>query len=196
MLLDGDAGNITEEQEVYLKEIYKGNQRMVELVNAMLNVSRLELGSFSIEPIKLNVKDLLKNVVNEINPLIKEKKQKIEESYQDKISTIKHDPSLLNIVFQNIISNAVKYTPSGGKMKISVSRVKKGEIIYQKKINKDALMVVVSDSGYGIPENQKDKIFGKLFRADNIVEKDTEGTGLGLYIVKSIMEQSGGEVWF
>lgn len=196
MLLDGDAGNINEEQEAYLQEIYKGNQRMVELVNALLNVSRLELGSFSIEPVKTDIKILLKNVLNELKPLIEEKKQVVKESYEKNISLIKHDPNLLNIVFQNILSNAVKYTPEGGTIDVSIFSAKEGEVIKRKKIKEKALIIAIKDSGYGIPQGQKDKIFTKLFRADNIMEKDTEGTGLGLYIVKSIIEQSGGDVWF
>lgn len=89
------------------------------------------------------------------------------------------------MVIQNLLSNAIKYTPEGGKVEASIDLVKGNGIIFK-----------VSDTGYGIPTDQQNKIFTKLFRADNVVGKDTEGTGLGLYIAKSIVEQSGGKIWF
>jgi two-component system sensor histidine kinase VicK len=89
------------------------------------------------------------------------------------------------MVVQNILSNAVKYTPEGGKIVLSISSTDKKNVLLK-----------ISDTGYGIPKNQQDKIFTKLFRADNVRDKDTDGTGLGLYIVKSIVENSGGKVWF
>ncbi len=94
------------------------------------------------------------------------------------------DPKLLYMVFQNVLANAVEYTPKGGSINLSVSNVN------------GKLLIVVKDTGYGIPKNQQDKIFTKFFRADNVREKDTDGTGLGLYIVKSIVENLGGKVWF
>ncbi len=95
------------------------------------------------------------------------------------------DPKLLRMVMQNILSNAVKYTPSGGKIKLTIS------------VSDDKnIKIKISDTGYGIPKNQHSKIFTKLFRADNVRDKDTNGTGLGLYIVKSIVENSGGKIWF
>jgi two-component system sensor histidine kinase VicK len=95
------------------------------------------------------------------------------------------DPKLLRMVMQNILSNAVKYTPEGGKIDFSITFADGKNIL-----------VKISDTGYGIPRNQQDKIFTKLFRADNVRDKDTDGTGLGLYIVKSIVDNSGGKIWF
>lgn len=94
------------------------------------------------------------------------------------------DPDLIRIIFQNLISNAVKYSPDNSKIVVTINK------------EKNDLLISVADNGYGIPEAQKEKIFDKLFRADNVVGKDVEGTGLGLYIVKSIIEQSGGKIWF
>jgi len=90
------------------------------------------------------------------------------------------------MVAQNLLSNAVKYTSEKGKIKLSLSLDDKKKFILLK----------VSDTGCGINEYQQDKIFTKFFRADNAREKDTEGTGLGLYIAKSIIDQAGGSVRF
>lgn len=184
MLTDGDAGKLSDEQLKYVKEIYDGNQRMVALVNSLLNVSRLELGIFAVDPEPIVFVDISKSVISELVPQIKTKKLVIEEDYQKSIPVIDADPKLVRIIFQNLLSNAVKYTPEKGTVGIKVS-------IDEKNIN-----IEIYDTGYGIPKSQQDQIFTKLFRADNVREKDTEGTGLGLYLVKSIVENAEGKVWF
>lgn len=184
MLIAGDAGKLNKEQQDFIGEIYKGSQRMVDLVNSLLDVSRLELGTFSIEPSLLDLDDPAKSIINELQPLIKAKEMTVSFASPKNHPLISVDPKLTRIIFQNFISNSIKYTPEKGKIKI--------EIIYD---DKNAT-IKVTDNGYGIPSRQTEKIFDKLFRADNIKEKDTEGTGLGLYIVKSIADNSGSKVWF
>ncbi len=186
MLLTGDAGELNEQQKEFLNQIYKGNQRMVALVNALLNVSRLEMGTFVINPEPTNIIDLARSVINELRPQIIQKKLEFIEQYNEKIPKINIDPKLIRIVFQNLLSNAVKYTPENGTitLKILLSN------------DNNQVLISVSDTGYGIPKNQQYKMFTKFFRADNVQEKDTDGTGLGLYITKSIIEHSDGKIWF
>jgi len=184
MLIAGDAGKLNKEQKEYIQEIYNGNQRMVDLVNALLDVSRIELGTFSVEPVEVDLKNIMEIIISELKNKIDSKKLKFNSRVDKGLKSYSGDPKLLNIIFQNLISNAVKYTPDGGEVKV---QIKKGV---------EHLHIIVADSGIGIPDNQKDKIFTKLFRADNVRESDTEGTGLGLYIVKSIIEQSGGSIAF
>jgi len=90
----------------------------------------------------------------------------------------------MNIVFQNLLSNAVRYMPDKGKVTISIEK------------KEPWVLVQVSDTGYGIPENQKSQIFTRFFRAENIKNKEISGTGLGLYIAKSVIGQIGGKIWF
>ena len=196
MLLAEDAGKINDEQRKYLNEVAIGNKRMVELVNSLLNVSRLDLGTFMIEPEQVNVNEMIESVSLELKPQIKEKNLKIEEEYKNDISKFNADKKLLRMIIQNLLSNAVKYTPKDGIIKISASFYNRGEIFGEKELENDSFALCVSDSGIGIPENQKEKIFSKLFRADNARESETEGTGLGLYVIKAIVDQSGGFVWF
>lgn len=184
MLLAGDAGKINSNQKRYLEEIYKGNQRMVDLVNALLDVSRIELGTFAIEPEMTDIKEISRDVVKEIQGQIKKKNLAVVQNYDKKLPKINVDPKLARIILQNIISNAVKYTSEKGKVAISFTMK-----------DPDVLIKVV-DTGYGIPKEQQSHIFEKLFRADNVRERDAEGTGLGLYLVKAIVDQSGGKVWF
>jgi PAS domain S-box-containing protein len=196
MLLAGDAGELNDKQKKYLDEVYRGNQRMVVLVNDLLNVSRLELGTFVVESEPTDVIKLVQSVVNEQKTQINERRIQLLSSFEKDIPLMQVDPKLLRMVFQNLLSNAVKYTPDKGRVSINLRLIKRGESIDKQKINKDSIAFVVSDTGYGIPKNQQDKIFTKLFRADNVREKDTEGTGLGLYIVKSIIDHASGMIWF
>ncbi len=186
MLLAGVAGEFNKEQKNYLEEIYTGNQRMVKLVNALLNVTRMELGTFSVDHKPTDIVKLAQVAVKEQNLQITQKKIKLTSDFANGIPKINADPKLLYIVFQNLLSNAIKYNHDGGTIEFSILLDKEKRQIHIK----------VADTGYGIPKKQQDKIFTKLFRADNVQEIDTEGTGLGLYIVKSIIEQTEGMIRF
>jgi PAS domain S-box-containing protein len=185
MLLTGDVGKLNAEQKKYLDEVYHGNQRMVTLVNALLNVSRLELGTFVIEPKPTDMSKAVQDTIDEYKKQVDDKKIKLSCSFGKDIPVIPADPKLLHMIIENILSNAIKYTPESGKIEISLSLD-----------NQKNVLLKISDTGCGIPKNQQDKIFTKLFRADNVREKDTEGTGLGLYIVKTIIDNSDGKIWF
>lgn len=184
MLLSKYVGELNEKQRQYVKEIYAGNLRMVELVNALLNVSRIDLGTFAMEPEPVNLVEICESVLSELAPQLTEKKQTVERIFSDAPHTYSADPKLIRIVFQNFLSNSVKYTQP------------EGHIVTEIGTREGSLYIRVSDNGYGIPKAQHAKIFEKLFRADNVRQKDTEGTGLGMYIVKAIIESSGGKIWF
>lgn len=184
MLLAGDAGTLSPEQKQFMDEIYKGNQRMVELVNALLNVSRIDLGTFAIDPEPTDLRTISDSLLTELMPQIKTREVIVDKKYDPDFPTLFLDPKLMRIVIQNLLTNAIKYTPAKGQVMIDLSRMK------------TMVEIKVSDTGFGIPKDQQSKIFTKLFRADNVREKETDGTGLGLYIVKSIIEQSGGSVRF
>lgn len=196
MLLAGDAGKISKQQKEYLKEIYGGNQTMLTLVNSLLNVSRIDLGTFMIEPESTDIIKLCKSVIKEMKPTLMGKNQKVTEKFEKNFPNVDVDVNLMRIVLQNYISNAAKYTPEKGKITIGISQVKAGKEFKGKTMRMDSFVFYVSDTGYGIPEEQHHKIFQKLFRADNVRALQTEGTGLGLYVIKSIVESSKGSVWF
>jgi signal transduction histidine kinase len=185
MILKGDVGKVVPQQKKYLQEIYRGNRRMVELVNTLLDVSRLELGTFKIESRPTDVIALAESVLEEQKLKIETKKIFIVEKLEKNLLAVSTDPKLLRMVFQNILNNSLEYISPGGTVKFEVSFN-----------SKNTLMIKISDTGYGIPKNQQEQIFTKLFRADNVRKKETSGTGLGLYIVKSIVENLGGKIWF
>lgn len=184
MLIDQDVGKLNKKQKDYLEEIYHSSKRMSVLVGALLNVSRIEMGTFAIEPKPNDIVKISKSVIKEVSHDAKKRNQKISESYDKDMGLIDLDENLVRIVIQNLITNSIKYTANGGKINISIHK------------NNNELLITVEDNGYGIPESQKDRIFEKFFRADNIREVETDGTGLGLYMVKQIVEKSGGKIWF
>ncbi len=186
MLRGGDAGVLNEKQNEYASEIYTASQRMVKLVNDLLNASRIELGTFIVSPETINMPELMHAVVDDLQPQINAKKIQFTKSFASNLPTITADPKLMQMVLQNLLSNAVKYTPEGGSVTLSIA------------LNEQAHMIVISiaDTGYGIPKNQQDKIFTRLFRADNARKQDPDGSGLGLYIIKTIVEKSHGTIEF
>lgn len=184
MLLDGDAGAINDEQKKYLQEIYDSNKRMTDLVNCLLNVSRIEMGTFMVNPTDIKIQEIADSLLQELAIQIETRQLKIIKEYEEDLPVIKADPNLIRIILQNILSNAVKYTAPEGFVKVEIFT------------RPHDIMIKVEDNGYGIPKEQQEKIFNKLFRADNVKDKVTDGNGLGLYIAKSIVEQSGGKIWF
>lgn len=184
MVLTEKLGPLTDKQKQYVKEIYDSNVRMIDLVNALLNVSRIEMGTFAVEPKEIDLWQILEDVIEELMPYIKKKELVFSKDYENAPRSFFADENLVRIVFQNLLSNSVKYTPENGRVSICVTE------------NGDSLRIEVADTGYGIPKKAQPNMFTKLFRADNIKTQDTEGTGLGLYVIKSVVEKSGGKIWF
>ncbi len=182
-VVSGDAGVLNAEQQKYLQEVYVSNERLIELVNALLDVSRIDVGTFAIEPEPTSIADCADDALAKFNKDIAAKKLVIKKKYDD-IPDINLDPRLTRIFFENILSNAVKYTPEGGIVQLVM-----------RKTDNDVL-IKISDTGCGIPREQQPKVFSKMFRADNVKKIESVGTGLGLYISKAIIEKSGGKIWF
>ena len=185
LLMDEENGKLTKEQKEHLEEICMGNKRMVALVNALLNTSRIETGTFMIDPQPTDIVKIAKEALAESELKIKEKNLDIQLK-TTRLPKINVDPNLTNIILQNLITNAVKYTPSKGKIIIEIGKEK----------DKEAIRICVKDNGYGIPKAEQEHIFEKLYRATNIKERETDGTGLGLYMVKQILERAGGKISF
>jgi signal transduction histidine kinase len=183
MIIDGDLGSLNAEQKTFLMQGYQTNERTIRLVNDFLNVVRIEEGRFGYELTSIHIEDLIDNIIQEFTHRVKEKGIAFfYDKPKDRLPIVKIDPSKMRLALQNLIDNAIKYTPAGGKVTISI------------KYSKLYISIAVEDSGIGIPKHQIKRLFGKFFRSDNAIKSQTEGSGLGLFIVKNIIEKHGGKV--
>jgi len=184
-LLDGDLGELNKKQREILEKIYNTNDKVIRLVKDLLNLAQIEEGKFLSKIVLSDIEDIIQLIVNTNKSLIKEKKLNFEfKKPKDKLPKVMLDVEKMKIAVENIFDNALRYTPSGGNISISLEDKKK------------EIEVKIQDTGMGIPRNQQAKVFAKFFRAANIMKVDTEGTGLGLYIAKNIIEAHGGKIWF
>jgi len=184
MLLAGDAGKLTTLQKEYLRKIITSNEREIQLVNSLLNISRIESGKIAIVPKQTNIEDLIKSVVSDVEISEGKKIRKIEVSVEEGIPLLNVDPDLIRHVYMNLLTNSIRYSGDGGLIKVTVG------------IKGSKLISEVKDEGIGIPAGEQGRIFERFFRAANAMKRETEGTGLGLYLVKTIVESSGGRIWF
>ena len=160
---------------------------MVKLIDDLLNVSHLETGRIKIEPVLTDLIAFIQDISKEFGPLAKEKGCQIQlELPKGEVEKINIDQILLRQVIANLLTNAIQYSSGGkaGQVKISLAVSPTGYTIY------------VTDNGICIPKEVQGHIFEKLFRADNAHEIIPDGTGLGLYLAKQIMESSGGTIGF
>lgn len=195
-LLKDSASQIQPEYCKYIDAAYMSTRRMIELVNALLNVTRIEMGSFMVEPEPTDIESLAAGIIDELKMKIQEKNLTVSIT-KDELPLVPVDQNLIRIVIQNLLTNSIKYTPPSGNIHINISSIKSGTTVAEKVLcSEDSFLISIADSGMGIPTHQQNQVFSKLFRAENAVKSESEGTGLGLYIVKSIIEQSNGQLWF
>ena len=184
MLIRGEAGAVSDEQKVLLMKSYEGNERLISLVNDMLQANRIERGALPISAVSTQLLDLVDNVLYEVLPSASKTGVSIRFDRRDEaLPPLMVDPEQMRAVFQNLIENAVKYSQPDGEVTISASRIG------------DGVQFAISDHGIGIPEGEQARIFSRFFRASNAKKKDPNGTGLGLYIAKSIIDMHGGKIW-
>lgn len=159
--------------------------RLIGLVNDLLDVARIEGGKLTVVPQDVDLGVLTRSVADELSPLVKEKQQRfLSAGCEERLPPVVVDPQLIRQVLLNLLSNAIKYTPEGGEIRVRIER-RGGQLEWS-----------VRDTGIGVPAAARDRLFEKFYRAENAATTDTEGTGLGLYLVRLILERSGGHTWF
>jgi len=184
MLLRGDIGKISRDQKKQIGNLLDTVVRMSSLLKDLLNVSRLEAGKLTAEPSATDLAELLRKAAADVMPLAADKDQKLDVEAPKRLPMVVIDGRLVAEATTNLLSNAIKYTPKGGRVALAAE------------LRADDILVSVRDNGIGIPPEQQAKVFQKFFRAENAVQSGAEGTGLGLYVVKQIVELSGGTLRF
>ena len=182
--MDGDIGKLNNKQREFMLDAYEASLHMTDLINSLLNISRIETDKLTVRPKKTDLIDLGSKIITELKPVSQEKKQTVKFIKKMNASQIKTDPQLLKEIIGNLLSNAIKYTPEKGKIELTIAA--EGEKI----------SIEIKDNGMGIPKSEQKRIFEKFFRASNITHLDTEGTGLGLYISFRLTKLIGGDIQF
>lgn len=185
MLFDEDVGKLTKEQKEYLDKIYQSNERMIILINNLLDVAKIEEGKYIYRPTIENIEKLIESVIKTYKQEIKAKNINfVFKKPVLKIPETRMDVEKINLAIDNLLNNALRYTPFKGKVTISL------------KCDIKEIEFSIKDNGIGIPKDQEKEIFTKFFRAVNAKKVKPEGSGLGLFVVKKIVEAHKGKIWF
>ena len=184
LLMTKQRRGLNEKQRHTVESINSLGCRMTRLVNDLLDVARIDQQRLVMRKETVDMTGIIEKVIKDASLLAGAKNIEITFNANKKIPRITGDPERIKLVVENLLNNSMKYTTKRGKIDIKLSR-KDNELIFS-----------IRDNGVGIPEEQHDQVFDKFFRSDNVVKYQTEGTGLGLYITKNIIEQSRGKIWF
>lgn len=182
-LADGKMGPLQDQQKDVLKDAKISVDRMNETISTMLMISRIETNNLPLEHEPLSIQNILGDLQNQMKNIYESKKQQVTIDCPVDVS-LTTDRKVLIEILTNLMSNAVKYTPDGGN------------VLWKVKQNASSVTFDITDSGYGIPNKDKDRIFTRFFRAENVKNMQTEGTGLGLYLVASLVKVLGGTISF
>ncbi|MDD4901997.1 MAG: ATP-binding protein [Patescibacteria group bacterium] len=188
MVLGGEVGEITKDQRELLDDTYLGNQRMIRLINDLMDVAKIDEGKFKLALEPAQLEEVVAEVVKLIAPLAKEKHVTLTYDHPaTPFPPVKVNRQRVLQVAQNIIDNAIKYSSNGDK----------GQVLVMIQEGSKFLELIVKDNGIGIPEDEQDKMFERFSRGSNTTKLDPGGgSGLGLYIAKAVVEQGGGRIWF
>jgi PAS domain S-box-containing protein len=184
ILSDEKNKTLTTIQRESLKEMQFASQRMSNLIDTLLSASRLEGGAINPKAKRVNIAALLRDITEELQSLSKDAKISCDIRIPQKACMVSIDPVLLHVIMQNLFSNAVKYSRQGDTVTIGFKQTAR------------QIKITVADTGIGIPQGEQKRVFERLFRARNAVAIDTDGSGLGLYIAKMILEIMGGSITF
>lgn len=185
MVQNGKAGVITDTTRNYLDIVYKSTERLIHLVNDMLDISRIESGKVQLHPEPVNIPDIINQVKNEFSAQARDKQMSLSASVIDSLPQISADKDKITQVLENLVGNAMKYTPEGGKITLSA-------------IPKDSTVEIsVTDTGKGISAEDLPKLFTKFTRlgGESLTTFSQPGTGLGLYLAKQYIELHHGKIW-
>jgi two-component system sensor histidine kinase VicK len=183
-LIEGAKGELAIGQKALANQALHAANRMIHLVDDLLDVSRVEEGRFGINPSLQTFYPVLDRVFEVFQKKAAEKEISISSEIEKDIPALRFDEDKLEIVLDNVTDNAIKYTPQKGTIKVSLK--KEG-------VN---VVLAVRDSGIGIPKEDFERIFTKFFRSPQALAHHTDGSGLGLYVAKNIIDQHGGKIWF
>lgn len=193
LMIAGATGPISEKQVDFLKIIRSNVSRMALLVSDLTDISRIESGHLRLEPVMVDTKGIIEDVVTLANSQIAQKNQTIKMEIADDLPKVWYDRNRLSQVMTNLVSNANKYTQEKGEITVEAKRTTHA---CDGKEAQDVIQVKVQDNGFGMTVEDQQKLFNKFFRSPDDKVREAPGTGLGLSITKNLIELQGGCIWF
>jgi putative tryptophan/tyrosine transport system substrate-binding protein len=184
LMLREIAGPLTEKQVHYLTRVRANTQDLAGLINDLLDLSKIESGRIEVKSSRVSLSGIVRDAVESLRPVAAEKAIALETTIYEPSILVWADRNKINQVLTNLIGNAIKFTPVQGKVTVSASR-NGGE----------SVQVSVTDTGPGVPPDEKEKIFAKFYRVAEVNGENSKGTGLGLAISKALVELHGGKLW-
>lgn len=191
LLLGKEIGEVTPEQEKFLSIAQRNIGRLSRLVNDLLDVAKLEAGKIELRPMPFELRDMVHHVVETVRSWAEGKGVTIGEAYPEKSIQMVADPDRLTQVVTNLLGNAIKFTPEGGKISVEINPEQSAPGMAEK----PGVAVSVQDSGIGIPKQDQKRIFEKFEQVSLASPQGVSSTGLGLTIAKEIVELHGGRIW-
>ncbi len=184
ILMSGELGKVEGKQTEYFKILKENSNRMIDLVRDLLTVSRIEEGSLMIKKEKISIEPIVKKIISRFKPLVSASNVEIKLEAGENLPSVFVDAHQIEIIIENLFDNAIRYIKGEGEIKIKLEQRNK------------TLYFEIKDTGVGIPKDDQKFIFQKFFRSENAVRQQTQGSGLGLFIAKSIIERSDGQIGF
>lgn len=184
LLISGRVNGVSEKQLEYFKILKENSTRMRELISDLLTVSRIETEKLPLKKKEISLEDLIRKIIEELEVFTKASNVEVEFRVKENLPKVFTDPSQIRLVIESLLDNAIRYIKEKGRVEIKLE-----------KINKHCRFEI-KDTGVGIPKEDQKYIFQKFFRSENVMKYQTQGSGLGLYIAKSVIEKSGGKIGF
>ncbi len=184
LILSGMTGALNEQQKQFMEVIKRNLGRMSVLVSDLSDINRMESGRMKFEFAAFELRDVVEDVTDSLREQITGREQTLTVHVAPEVTAVYADPRRINQILTNLLSNAHKYTPAGGKLHIEITQ------------DNGRAQVAVMDAGIGISEENQAKLFTQFFRAEDEAVREQAGWGLGLSIVKKMVEAQSGEIWF
>ena len=182
LLLEGEGGVGVEAQGEYLRIVKRNANRLLELINDLLDIARLEAGKLELKRLPLDLGGLIREVIGALRPQIEGKGQHLRLDLAEPLPGVSGDPERVTQILINLVSNAHKYTPPGGSLTVATRAESAG------------VRITVQDSGIGLSPEEQQQLFTQFFRAQHPVVREAGGTGLGLAITHALVELHGGTI--
>jgi signal transduction histidine kinase len=199
LLAMGGLGPLNDTQREFVNTIYSNTERMIALINDVLDITKIESGSVDLEWRSLHLAEALSGVVAELQPLFSDRRHELTISIAPGLPLVRADAHRLHQILYNLLSNATKYTPKGGLVSVEAQEV---SLLELPETVRDSLAadrryvrMTVVDTGVGVSPDDMARIFDRFYRTENPLKIEAGGTGLGLSLVKPLVGLLGGQIW-